>query len=253
MPVGWKQFFKMTTGDFKSYYDRAQSWGDLLPYRITIDTKEYYGAGIIASPGEGQVIGGFSPKIAHLPGATTRITVKFIFYADANTPTSCTASILIVFYTNGDTAKDEQGYDAHGVEVSLTNVPGTNVADFHEFRVEQSGNKITWYGDGQKIGEATLSGNLQSFAFYVRSTRYYVVSESESTVTQAVEPDAHGIVIYEVTGEYYDQLEDMFNMITQVMFIMMFAMVGITLITTLFRAFGGRRRRVEYVVGYGGE
>jgi hypothetical protein len=249
MAVGWKQFFKMTTSDFKSYYDRAQSWGDLVPYKITVDTTEYYGAGIIASPGEGQYIGGLSPKIAHLPGATTRITVKFIFYADANTPTSCTASLLIVFYTNGDTAKDEEGYDAHGVEVRLTSVPGTNVADFHEFRVEQSGNKITWYGDGQKLGEATLSGNLQSFAFYVRSTRYRVVSESESksesTATQTVEPDAHGIVIYEITGEYYDQLEDMFNMITQIMFIMMFIMVGITLITTLFRAFRVGRGKGE--------
>jgi hypothetical protein len=44
-------------------------------------------------------------------------------------------------------------------------------------------------------------------------------------------------VIYEITAEYYDWLEDVFSAITQVMVVMMFAMVGVTLITTLIRAF----------------
>jgi hypothetical protein len=239
--VGWKQFYKISSSDFKSYYDKAQKWGDLYPVKIIIGTTEYYGAGIVGSPDPGQVIGGLSPKIAHVAGATTRITAKFIFYADANTPTSCTASILIVFYTNGDTAKDQQGYDAHGCEVTLSSVPSTNIAELHEFKVEQSGNKITWYADGQKLGEAVLNGVLQSFAFYVKSVRYYVMSEAESNVARAEVQDAHGIVIYEVTGEYYDQWEDVFNMMTQIMFITMFIMICIMIFTMMTRMFGSSK------------
>ncbi len=230
--MGWKQFYKISQSEFKKMYQGSQPWGTLAPWRVTIQGVEYYGAGIIASPGAYQEIYGLSPKISHPAGYNTRITVKFIFYADANEPLESASSIYIVFYVNSDTAKDESGYDAHGVDVWLINIPSTNIAELHEFKVEQSGNKITWYGDGQKLGEATLSGTLQSFALYVVTYRYLAMGRS---IAEPAQQDAHGIVIYEVIGEYYDKMEDIFNMITQVMMVMMFIMVGIMMARMIYR------------------
>jgi hypothetical protein len=238
--VGWKQFFRITSGDFKSYFDRGQKWGDLDTFEVTVRGTKYYGAGLVELPAEGRAIGGFSPKIAHVPGASTRINVKFMFYADANTPIGCATRLYIVFYTNGDTAKDDRGRDALGFELMVVRSPATTTVEFHEFRVEQSGNRVVWYLDGQKLDEVVLNGTLQSFVFFVMLIRYRLASEATSSTEQSEAPapdDAYGIIIYEVTAEYYDWLEDVFSSITQVMVVMMFAMVGVTLITTLFRAF----------------
>jgi hypothetical protein len=239
--VGWKQFFRITSGDFKSYFDKGQKWGDLNPFEVTVGGTKYYGAGLVGLPAEGQATGGFSPKIAHVPGANTRISVKFMLYADANTPIGCAARMYIVFYTNGDTAKDDQGKDALGFEIVITQSPSTNTTEFHEFRVEQSGNRVVWYVDGQKLNETVLNGTLQSFVFYVMLIRYKVASEATSSAEQTAQTptpgDAYGVIIYEITAEYYDWLEDVFSTMTQVMVVMMFAMVGVTLITTLIRAF----------------
>ena len=244
-PVGWKQFFRITSGDFKQYYDKAQKWGDLYPFEVTVGGTKLYGAGLAGLPAEGQAVGGFSPKIIHVPGARTRITVKFIFHVDANTPYGCAARLYVVFYTNGETAKDDYGNDAFGFEISLPYSPTTNVTEFHEFRVEQSGNNIAWYVDGNKLDEAKLNGTLQSFSFYIMLIHYKVASEAGQSTQTPVPGDAYGIVIYEITAEYYDWLEDVFNTITQVMFVAMFIMVGVTLFTTLFRAFRVERRRAE--------
>jgi hypothetical protein len=163
-----------------------------------------------------------------------------MFYADAYTPVGCAARMYIVFYTNGDTAKDDQGRDALGFEIMVTRSPSTDVIEFHEFRVEQSGNRVTWYVDDRKLGEVVLNGTLQSFVFFIMLIRYRLASEATPSAEQSETPvpgDAYGIIIYDVTAEYYDWLEDVFSAITQVMVVMMFAMVGITLITTLIRAF----------------
>jgi len=237
--VGWKQFYRITSSDFKSYYDRAQKWGGLEPYKVVIGPAEYYGVGLIRSPEEGQSIWALSPKTQHVPGAQTRITVKLIFYADAGTPLGCVGNIYIVFYTNGDTAKDPQGGDAFGVGLGLDTVPGYNVAVLHEFTVEQSNNKIVLYLDGQKLGETTLSGVLQSFALLVEVVRYRVASEAEPSVAQ----DAHGIVIYEVVGEYYDVWEDMFRTMAQMIHVAMFIAIGVMLLITVLRVFMSRRER----------
>jgi hypothetical protein len=239
MHVGWKQFYRIASSDFKSYYDRAQRWGGLEPYKVVIGPAEYYGAGLIRSPAEGQSILASSPKIQHVPGARTRITVKLIFYADAGTPLGCVASIYIMFYTNGDTAKDPQGNNAFGARLGLATVPGHNVAGLHEFTVEQSNNKIVLYLDGQRLGETTLSGVLQSFVLLVEVARYRVASEAEASVAQ----DAHGIVIYEVTGEYYDVWEDMFRTMAQMIHVAMFIAIGVMLLIMVFRAFIPRRER----------
>lgn len=239
--MGWKQYFRMTSADFKSYFDKGEKWGDLYPYEVTVGATKYYGVGLVDLPAEGQATGGFSPKIAHVPGASTRINVKFMLYADANTPIGCAARMYIVFYTNGDTAKDDQGKDALGFEIMITKSPAVGTAEFHEFRVEQNGNRVAWYVDGQKLDEVVLNGTLQSFVFFIMLIRYRQASEATSTAEQSaqvpVPGDAYGIVIYEITAEYYDWLEDVFSAITQVMVVMMFAMVGVTLITTLIRVF----------------
>ena len=234
--MGWKQFYKITSSDFKSYYDRAQKWGDLEPYKVVVGTAEYYGVGLIKSPAESQSIWALSPKIQHVAGAQTRITAKLIFYADANTPLGCAGNVYIVFYTDGDTAKDPQGADAHGISLSLATVPSYNVATFHEFRVEQSGNKITLYLDGNRVGETTLSGVLQSFAFLVEVARYRVASEAEPSTAQ----DAHGVVIYEITGEYYDVWEDMFRTMAQMIHVAMFIAIGVMLFIMVLKVFTSR-------------
>jgi hypothetical protein len=238
MRVGWKQFYRITSSEFKSYYDRAQKWGGLEPYKVVIGPAEYYGVGLIKSPAEGQSVWALSPKIQHVSGAQTRITVKFIFYADAGTPLGCVGIIYIVFYTNGDTAKDPQGRDAFGVMLSLATVPGRNVAELHELTVEQSNNRIALYLDGNRLGETTLSGVLQSFALLVEVARYRVASEPSSA--QDTAQDAHGIMIYEIIGEYYDVWEDMFRTMAQMIHVAMFIAIGVMLLITVFKAFTSR-------------
>jgi hypothetical protein len=207
-----------------------QEWGDLSPYRVVINSAEYYGAGIVASPGVGEGVKGFSPKITHPSGYNTRITVKVIAYADPQEPAYSAGELLIVFYTNGDTAKSPEGYDAHGFRIWLDNPTDSPFAQLIEFRVEQSGNRIALYVNGSKLDETYLQGTLASFSILVQSVRYAVASESTNT-------DAHGLIIYEVVGEYYDQWEDLFNTMTQIMFIMMFITLGVTLFTSVFKAF----------------
>jgi len=231
--MGWKQFYKISQENFKSMWERSEKWGDLIPVKATVDSTVYYGAGLITAPPPGRYDHGFSPKIQHPAGFNTRITVKLFFYSDANEPANSASNLHIVFYTDGDTAKDEQGYDAHGFSVLLRESPPSNIIVFYEFRVEQSGNKIVWYVDGEKIGEATLTGALQSFKLLITNFQYTAYSSG-------LQSGSHGIVIYEVVGEYYDQLEDIFNMMTQIMFIMMFIVIGIMFVRMIFKPIRGR-------------
>jgi hypothetical protein len=230
--VGWKVFYKVSQEDFKRMYEQAQGWGDLTPYRVVVDGAEYYGAGLVSSLDVGQEAWGYSPKISHPVGVNTRITVKLIAYADALEPIGSYSHLYIVFYVNAETAKDPEGYEAFGFRIALDNPYDYAIAGLLEFRVEQSNNKITLYVNNAKVGEAQLTGPLASFRLLVHNARYQVASGSASL-------DAHGIIIYEVVAEYYDMWEDLFNMITQIMFITMFITLGVTLFTSVFKAVRG--------------
>jgi hypothetical protein len=249
MPVGWKQFFKITSDDFKTYYDQGKKWGDLDPIKITLSNNVYYTVGLYGMPAEGSEMSRYSPKIAQPQGYPTRITAKLIFFTEAGTPISCEAVIYIVFYKNGDPAKSSTGAFGFGYVFPVKVEPSVNTGEFHEFKVETSGNKITLYLDGYKDGEVTLETPLQSFSFLVVLKRYYVASESTQEPAEPQQQDGFALAIYEITGEYYDQWEDLFNMMTQVMFIMMLIMMGVMLFTMIFRIFKPKKKGGEETGG----
>ena len=213
--MGWKTYYMIGQKEFRDNWIMYRNWGSLEPFKITISGVDYYGAGIVASPGELQSVYGESPRIEHPAGVKTRITVKFIHHVDAGEPLQPSSQLFICFYTNGDTAKDYQGYDLHGFQLKLYSVPSQNIDELRTFVVEQENNTITYYIDGQKLGSAKLNGELKSFSLFVVSTRYRVESAGEASA----ENDAHGIVIYEVEAQLYDYLEDMFAMFSQIIYL----------------------------------
>jgi hypothetical protein len=230
--MGWKTFFAIGQKEFRNNWIMYRKWGSLDPYKINVSGVDYYGAGIIASPQELQSIYGESPKIEHPAGAKTRITVKFIHHADAGEPSTAASQMFICFYTNGDTAKDDDGKDLHGFHIMLNSTPSQNIDELRTFVVEQENNTITTYLDGQKLGTYKLNGELRRFSLFVVSTRYRVESAGEASAEQPSQAsaeklaqDAHGIVIYEVKAEVYDFLEDMFGMINQVIYLMVPLMI----------------------------
>lgn len=218
--MGWKQYFKIGSAEFKKYYDENRSWGDLRPIRIVFPDREVYGAGelFVDSPYL------FSPKISHPIGVKTRVTVRLYFVAKANAPVGSRSFIGVVFYKNGETAKSTTGYDFHGFSISVSRSPTTTAAEEHTLTVEQDNNRVVFKLAESSI-EAQFTDPLQSFAL-------------------AVKTDSNtGIVIHEVVAEYYDQLEDMFNMMFNVMMIGMFAMMAVVFVSTFMRAFRGREER----------
>jgi hypothetical protein len=216
--MGWKTYFTIGQKEFRNNWIMYLKWGSLDPFKITVSGVEYYGAGIIASPLELESVHGESPKIEHPVGAKTRITVKFIHHADAGEPSLSASQLFICFYTNGDTAKDDQGKDLHGFHLVLYNPPSDNIDELRTFVVEQENNTITTYLDGQKLGTYKLNGELRYFTLFVVSTRYRAESAGEASAEQSAQ-DAHGIVIYEIKAEVYDFLEDMFGMINQMIYL----------------------------------
>jgi len=225
--MGWKTFYSVDESYFKQLYDKAQKWGDMLPYQLTHLGEVHYGAGIVAS----QTTPFYqSPKQSHAVGYKTRFTITYFLWVGANS--TCEVWLGIVFYVNSDTAKDEQGNDFHGVSHTVTKAPTTDTAEPHTLVIEQDANKITISVDGQKIGEYTLSGTLASFTI---AGRVYSVSANGSA----------GIIITSVKAEYYDQLEDMINMMMQIMNIMMFVMIAIMFVVIIIRAFKGRKEEKE--------
>jgi len=231
--MGWRQFYKITSDDFKQMFG-SQRWGDLDVWGIVFGGQTVYGAGYLTSLSTGQVKGGFSPKIQVPAGAQLRITIKFYIYGDAGVSIEYSGGPFISFFSDGSQLSDSKGNTGFGASLRFSTSPTSNTAVQHELRLEYSGGKIVWYLDSNKLDETTISGTPQSFAIWVQITRYTIVSESGEP---AEAQPQFGVCVYEVTGEYYDALEDMFNMMTQVMLIMMFVMMGIMFFRLFFGAF----------------
>jgi len=221
--MGWKQYYYKT---FEEEYNNAQNWGDLTPFRLTIGTDVYYAVGYTGAPAGWKL----SPKIQHPQGVKTRITVRYIFWVEANATGK--AGIGIVFYKDGDTAKDPDGNDLHGASHSLATAPSANFAEKRELVMEYDGsNKITYYVDGQKLNEATLELPLVNF--------------SVAVATDEANNGDVGILIYEVIAEYYDQWEDWINQIYGIMQWMMPLMIVIMMVPMLVSAFRPREKKEE--------
>ena len=220
--MGWKVFYSASQDLFRDLYERAERWGELITYKATVEGRDYYGAGLVTSPPPGTYAFLMGPKISHPLGYKTKIAIKFMFWAGAGTPAGASSSIYISFYTDDQTAKSSEGYDLFGASITIQTPPGENYVSFYKMVVEQENNRIAWYVDGTKLGEATLQGPLQSFRLAVK-----VVSPGSP---------AHGIIIYEVVGEYFDWLEDVFNMMFNMMFMMMFIMVAVMFIRMIVSA-----------------
>lgn len=239
--VGWKTFFKMTSNDFKTYYDQSKKWGDLTPIRFVLSGKEIYSVGLYGMPNEGSEITGLTPKI-NCPLATQlRITVKLIFYMDAGTPTSCEGAIFIFPHRNGDLATDA-GY---GARFPIRQTPSVNTGEFHEFVVEINGDQLVITVDGNKYAPVPLNPPVQSFKLLLALRRYRLESESAEKPVEPQQQDGFALAIYEITGEYYDQWEDLFNTMTQVLQISMFIMIGVMMVTMIIRMFRSKKKGVE--------
>ena len=246
--VGWKTFFKMTSDDFKPYFDQGKKWGDFISFKTITGGKEYYSVGVGGMPDEGSEIKGFSPKIACPLATQLRITVKLIFYADAGTPIGCESAIFIFPYKNGDLATDA-GY---GAKFPIRQTPSTNIVEFHEFVVEMDGGQLVITVDGNKFAPVPLNPPVQSFNLLIALRRYRLASESAEKPVEPQQQDAFSLSIYEITGEYYDQWEDFFNMITQVLYISMFIMIGVMIVTMIIRMFRSKKKGGETGVQTGG-
>jgi hypothetical protein len=236
MLVGWKQFFKMTSDNFKSYFDNAQRWGDLIPIKITLGDKVYYTVGLYGMPPEGSEITGYTPRIA-CPWATQlRITVKLIFLIEAGTPLGCEGAIFIFPYKNGDLATNA-GY---GYTFPVKQTPNVNVGELHEFVVEISGNQLIITVDGARLSPVPLNPPVQSFSLLLALRRYYMMSEPAERPVEPQQQDGLALAIYEIIGEYYDQWEDLFSMMAQMIHVAMFIAIGVMLLITVFKVFTSR-------------
>jgi hypothetical protein len=239
--MGWKTFFKMTSGDFKTYHDQGKKWGDFIPIRFVLDGKEIYAVGLYGMPNVGSEITGYSPKIACPLATQLRITVKLIFFMDAGTPISCEGAIFIFPYRNGDLATDA-GY---GLPFPVRETPSVNTGEFHVFGAEINGDKFNLFYDDIKYAPVPLNPPVQSFNLLIALRRYRLESESAEKPAGTQQQDGFALAIYEITGEYYDQWEDLFNMITQVLYISMFIMIGVMIVTMVVRMFRSKKKTVE--------
>ena len=222
--MGWKQFFHKT---FKVNWDTGEPWGDLELYKITLDGQDYYCVGRASSTPTDWL---YSPKIQHPQGVRTRITVRYIYWCGAGVTGK--VAIGIVFYKDGDSCKNPEGYDIHGVSIAMLEPPAENIADTKEFAVEYDGtNKITLYSDGSKVGDVTLEVPLVSFKITIK-------------IDEANGGDI-GILIYEVIGEYYDQWEDWINQIYGIMQWMIPLMIVMMIVPMIVSALRTRKKPEE--------
>lgn len=223
--MGWKTFYSVDESFFRDLYSRGEKWGDLSPEKVIIDSEEHYGAGVLAiEPIRFQS----SPKIQHAIGKT-RITIDFVFYCFSDS--SGEADIGIVFYKDGDTAKDSQGADWHGYGFIMQSPPGSNYAEKHQMVIEQENGRITIYVDGDKIGEWQLEQPLASFAVSID------IPQASGTAYDS----GIGIVVTGVKAEYYDWMEDVVKQMTTMMYIMMWVTMIVTMISLVVKVFRGKR------------
>jgi len=213
----WVTFFRKT---FEKEVANSINWGDLAPQQVTVGDTVYNTVGYVGVPA-GQKV---APKIEFPCGKKIRIKVGYFFYADANATGS--VALYIVFYKNGDTARDPDGNDLHGVVHSLGSAQSSALYERHELLLEYDGvNKITWYLDGNQAGETTLEEPLVSFA---------VVLETKEATNGDI-----GILLYEVTADYwYEELENMFYMI---LYMFLITIVVLTIMYTVKRTIQGAR------------
>ena len=223
--MGWKQFFHKT---FKENWDAGEPWGDLELYKITLDGQDYYCAGHASLTPTDWL---YSPKVQHPQGVRTRITVRYIFWCSAGVTGK--AGIGIIFFKDGDSCKDPDGYDIHGVSTIVLEPPAENLADTKEFVVEYDGtNKITLYSDGSKVADVILEVPLVSFKVAIK-------------IEEASGGGDIGILIYEVIGEYYDQWEDLINQIYGIMQWMIPLMLVMMIIPAIVGIFKGKKKTEE--------
>jgi len=131
-----------------------------------------------------------------------------------------------VFYKNDVTSKDEAGHDVHGGTHTITSAPSVTTSEYHEFVIEQENNRIVWYIDGTKLGEAQLESPLSSFKIAV--------------AVDEVSGGNIGIVVTGVAAQYYDYIEDLINNMVNIMNIMMWVMMAVMIISLMVKAFAGR-------------
>jgi len=218
--MGWKEYYRIGEEQFKENWDKQESWGDMLPYHLVVDSEDHYGVGKLSDIATNWYL---SPKIQHYSGKT-RITVDYYVYAGAGATGK--ASIGIVFYKNGETCKDPAGNDLHGASHTISEAPSVESVAKHTFVVEQENGKIAWYVDDTKIGEEELETPLVSFKLAVK------VDEANGYI---------GIVITRVAAEYYDVIEDYVAQFTSMMNIVMYIMMAIMFVMLLFKVFRGGR------------
>jgi hypothetical protein len=224
--MGWKTFYRVDESTFRDLFNKGQRWGEMYPIRVTIAGEDHYGAGDYDVQATPYVQ---SPKIKITYGAMTnkaRVTVKA--YAIAGSSSEGYVELGFIGYKNDATAKDEQGYDFHGVSAHIVNTGTAFAVDYLTFVVEINGNTIHIVADSKDLGTYTLDAVPVSFTLCVRIA---------SVVSGSV-----GIAIYEVVGEYYDWMEDVMAQIMQMFNIMMWVMIAvmiISLIVSFFRRRGG--------------
>ena len=239
--MGWHTYYSLGQGEFQQMSNNNTKWGDLSPYTINYNGQTYYGQGIIGSPAQNQQISGFSPAIQLPSGLPTRITVKYFFYEDANEGLGSYSSIYATMYKDGDTDPDSSGSDSFGATNKPNYVPSVNTAEPHQIVYNINGQNINWVIDDQTTtNSTTLSVAPQHFKIWIVIQNLIVAGlENQS--------DAHGIVVYELTCEYYDYLEDMFSQMFNMMFVMMFVMMGVMVIKQFVVLFRSRKKEeVEY-------
>jgi hypothetical protein len=246
--VGWRTFFKMTSDDFKTYYEQGKKWGDFIPIRFVLDGKEIYSVGLYGMPDEGSEITGYSPKIACPLATQLRITVKLIFFMDAGTPISCEGAIYIFPYRNGDLATNS-GY---GYPFPVKETPSVNTGEYHVFGANINGDQLVLFIDNAVSPPLSLNPPVQSFKLLIALRRYRLESESAEKPAETQQQDGIALAIYEITGEYYDQWEDLFNMMTQVLYVSMFIMIGVMIVTLIVRMFRSKKKTEEKTVEMGG-
>jgi len=222
--MGWKTIYSITQKDFQNMYNAGQyNWGDHSIFSMTYSGQTIWGAGKWAQAGAPPML---SPKLPHRPGTKTRITIKFFVIWEKGV--SGSVSVGVVFYKDGDTCKDPNGNDLHGVKVTLYNPAPTDYGEFHTLVIEQENNNITKYADGQYLSSTSLEPPLNSLKVTAYPSDVYV-----STTDVFL-----GYLITDVTVEYYDIWEDIMNQITSMMNMMiwiMIAVVGISLFVRLFK------------------
>ena len=219
--MGWKQFYRITSSDFQALYNAGQSWGQLTVFRWNVQGQYYYGAGYYYNSEQL----GESPKIRITYQAfgskQARITVKFIVVADPNS--SGSVDIALFLKKNDEWASSSMP----AISISLSNPTSNYTASLSQLTWVINEKSLSIYdANGNKLTDFTLSDYAQSFTVYVH------IKPSSGWI---------GLIVYEVDGEYYDQMEDIINQITNMFSIMMWVMIAVMIISAVISLFRKRR------------